>query len=157
MSTLERELAVVDSNVWIEVLSGNENAIELLDRASREYKLYVTPTIYSEVSFVILGHHFTSKTGKKGTYALKRELKRNPSLYEIVEAFDSLLDELHNAGLLGFLEENENVIRESRELRKKYGLLPNDAMILAVCKVHGVSKLITFDDDFLKADVEVLR
>ncbi len=157
MSTSRKELAVVDSNVWVEVLSGNERAVELLDSVSGEYKLCITPTIYSEVSFVILGHHFTSKTGKKGTYALKKELKRDPSLYEIVDAFDSLLDELHTAGLLEFLEETEEVVRKSRDLRKKYGLLPNDALILATCKVYGISKLVTFDDDFLRTNLEVLR
>ncbi|MBP1912332.1 type II toxin-antitoxin system VapC family toxin [Thermococcus stetteri] len=148
---------VIDSNIWVEVLSGNSDVIELLDRVSEEYTLCITPTIYSEVSFVILGHYFTAKTGKKGVYALKKELKKNPELYEIVEKFDELLDELSEAGLLEFLEENEEVIRRSRKLRKDYGLLPNDAMILAVCDVYGISKIVTLDGDFLRTHLGVLR
>ncbi|WCN28901.1 type II toxin-antitoxin system VapC family toxin [Thermococcus kodakarensis] len=157
MSTSKRERVVIDSNIWVEVLSGNSDVIELLDRVSEDFTLCITPTIYSEVSFVILGHYFTSKTGKKGVYALKKELKKNPELYEIVEKFDELLYELSEAGLLEFLGENEEVIRRSRKLRREYRLLPNDAMILAVCDVYGISKIVTLDDDFLRTHLEVLR
>jgi predicted nucleic acid-binding protein len=157
MSTSKRERVVIDSNIWVEVLSGNTEVIELLDRVSSEYTLCITPTIYSEVSFVILGHYFTTKTGKKGVYALKKELRRNPELYEIVEKFDALLDELSEVGLLEFLDETEEVVRRSRTLRKDYGLLPNDAMILAACEVYGIPKIMTLDDDFLRTRLEVLR
>jgi len=33
----------------------------------------------------------------------------------------------------------------------KYGLLPNDAMILATCKFYGIKYLVSFDSDFEKA------
>ncbi|RJS75350.1 PIN domain-containing protein [Methanophagales archaeon] len=34
----------------------------------------------------------------------------------------------------------------------KYGLLPNDALIAATCKHHGISKIATFDPDFKIVD-----
>ncbi len=157
MSTSPRERTVVDSSVWVEVLAGNDEAIELLDRISAKSTLCITPTIYSEVSFVILGHHFTRLTGKKGTYALRKELKKNPGLYGVVEKFDEMLDELSGLGLLEFLNENIEVVTKAREIRRKYGLLPNDAMVAAACEVYGISRIATYDDYFLRTPLEVLR
>lgn len=36
-------------------------------------------------------------------------------------------------------------------LMETYGLLPNDAIILATCKFYGVKYLISFDSDFANA------
>lgn len=36
-------------------------------------------------------------------------------------------------------------------------LLPSDALIVAACRHHGITKIATFDSDFLKlGDLEVL-
>ncbi|MGB7531849.1 MAG: PIN domain-containing protein [Halobacteriota archaeon] len=37
-------------------------------------------------------------------------------------------------------------------LCKKYGLLPNDALIAATCKQYGIAKIATFDADFERVD-----
>jgi predicted nucleic acid-binding protein len=37
---------------------------------------------------------------------------------------------------------------------KKYGLLPNDALILATCKFYGIKHLISLDRDFEEPCVE---
>jgi predicted nucleic acid-binding protein len=43
----------------------------------------------------------------------------------------------------------------------KYNLLPNDAIILATCKLHAITKLASHDRDFIipcKAEgIELLR
>jgi predicted nucleic acid-binding protein len=43
----------------------------------------------------------------------------------------------------------------------KYNLLPNDAIILATCKIHNITKLASHDSDFIlpcKAEgIELLR
>ncbi len=33
-----------------------------------------------------------------------------------------------------------------------YGLLPNDALIVATCKYYGIKKIATFDEDFKRVD-----
>ncbi|MEM2176791.1 MAG: PIN domain-containing protein [Archaeoglobaceae archaeon] len=44
------------------------------------------------------------------------------------------------------------------EIIKKYGLLPNDALIAATCKHYGIRKIATFDEDFKRVDfLEVLE
>jgi len=40
----------------------------------------------------------------------------------------------------------------SVKISKKYGLLPNDALIAATCKHHGISKIAAFDPDFKRVD-----
>jgi len=40
----------------------------------------------------------------------------------------------------------------SVKISKKYGLLPNDALIAATCKHHGISKIAIFDPDFKRVD-----
>ncbi len=32
----------------------------------------------------------------------------------------------------------------------KYNLLPNDAIILAICKIHGIIQLASHDKDFVE-------
>jgi predicted nucleic acid-binding protein len=34
---------------------------------------------------------------------------------------------------------------------KKYNLLPNDAQILATCKIYGIAILASYDSDFATA------
>jgi len=38
------------------------------------------------------------------------------------------------------------------EVMEKYRLLPNDALIAATCKHHGIRKIATFDPDFKRVD-----
>ena len=50
------------------------------------------------------------------------------------------------------LDVGEAVKSEAERLIKKYGLLPNDALIAATCKHYGMTKIATFDSDFKRVD-----
>ena len=57
---------------------------------------------------------------------------------------------LDSAGIEIFqdkLDKNEFTL-----LMEKYKLLPNDALIVATCKHHGINKIATFDSDFERVD-----
>ena len=44
------------------------------------------------------------------------------------------------------------------EILENYNLLPNDALIAATCKHHGIKKIATFDEDFKRVDfLEVVK
>ncbi|MHA1348886.1 MAG: PIN domain-containing protein [Candidatus Odinarchaeia archaeon] len=45
-------------------------------------------------------------------------------------------------------EINKNIRDLGYNFIEKYGLLPNDALILATCKFYGVNYLVSFDSDF---------
>jgi uncharacterized protein len=54
--------------------------------------------------------------------------------------------------LFTYLPDNQSVIDIYLDLMEKYNLLPNDALILATCKIHKISQLASFDKtDFEKA------
>jgi len=47
---------------------------------------------------------------------------------------------------------------EFLEVFGNYELLPNDALIAATCKHHGLKRIATFDDDFKRVDfLEVIE
>ena len=47
---------------------------------------------------------------------------------------------------------NEDIFEIAKEVIEKYRLLPNDALITATCKHHGITKIATFDPDFERVD-----
>ncbi|MGB2843084.1 MAG: PIN domain-containing protein [Halobacteriota archaeon] len=47
---------------------------------------------------------------------------------------------------------NEEIFDVSKDVIKEYLLLPNDALIAATCKHHGINKIATFDSDFKRVD-----
>ncbi|GAB6102650.1 type II toxin-antitoxin system VapC family toxin [Thermococcus atlanticus] len=157
MSTFSKEPVMVDSNVWIDYLLGEKRGIELMEELARRYLLAVIPTIYGEVAFQLLARNYTKLTGSYKFYSLRKELAKNPELYKPVKTFDEFLDSLLASEVLIFLDENWEIMRISRNIRKKFGLLPNDAMIVSACEYYGISKIATFDDDFLRTPLEVLR
>ena len=49
---------------------------------------------------------------------------------------------------LVFLSDAATLLPDSVQLMRQYNLLPNDAMILALCKMHGIRVLASYDPDF---------
>ena len=75
-------------------------------------------------------------------------MKKKPELVKSVE-LDELVELL---GRYRTLDVGEAVKSEAEKLITKYGLLPNDALIAATCKHHGISKIATSDPDFKRVD-----
>ena len=59
-----------------------------------------------------------------------------------MERFHELFDKEH----ITLIDDTKNV-NLVRNVAEKYGLLPNDALIAATCKHHGITKIATFDSD----------
>ena len=59
-----------------------------------------------------------------------------------------------------FISANEKVLIDVPRLMSDYNLLPNDAIILATCKLHGI-KLASHDSDFIvpceSENIELIR
>jgi hypothetical protein len=128
----------IDSSLFLGFLEGKERAKALLEAYS-DLEGCINVIVFSEVLFV----YIKAETGKKSY-----ELKREPEIMKSVE-----LDDI--AELLGryrMLDIGEAVMNEAKELITKYGLLPNDALIAATCKHHGIRKIVTFDPDFKRVD-----
>jgi len=122
----------IDSSVFIEALKGNPKAIELLKHAAQANMICVSSTVVSEVVYIYVREKTDSST---------EELRRSPDLVKKVH-----LDNLE--GLLlscKVLEEDGRVVELALDYIKRYGLLPNDALILAVAKLNNCS-LLTLDE-----------
>ena len=76
------------------------------------------------------------------------ELKKKPELVKSVEV-DDIIELLRRYKMLDI---GETVKNKAEGLITKYGLLPNDALIAATCKHHGIPKIATFDPDFDRVD-----
>jgi len=50
-----------------------------------------------------------------------------------------------------FIEVDAKVVSLAPALMAKYNLLPNDAIILATCKIHSITQLASHDKDFKEA------
>jgi len=75
-------------------------------------------------------------------------LKKQPELVKSVE----LNDILELLGRYRMLEVGEAVKSEAEGIIKKYGLLPNDALIAATCNHYDIREIATFDPDFKRVD-----
>ena len=126
---------LIDSNVFIEYMKGNPEALETLSSLlSGDCELFINAIVYSEVVFL-----FVSRI--TGLSALS--LKKKPQVVR-----DSGVDKVVAfLGQFKVAEINDVVLETASEIIKRYGLLPNDAIILATAKVYGMT-LATLDSDF---------
>ncbi|BES81665.1 PIN domain-containing protein [Pyrodictium abyssi] len=55
------------------------------------------------------------------------------------------------------LDIDEKVFDEAKKISVKYRLLPNDALVAAAARLHGIQKIATLDNDFRRVDfIEVI-
>ncbi len=131
----------VDSSVIVEYLKGNEKAIGLINTilGKTNFKAYTNDIVYSEVAYVFIRtksgkSHLTLKKDKSIVSNIGREFIN--SAYPLFE-------------FLNFLVISKEAISIANDFIKKYGLLPNDALILATCKFHKIECLASLDiEDF---------
>jgi len=128
----------VDSNVIINYFYGDDTAKEVVEIAEKFGEVFINGIVLSEVSI----RYLKDMTGEK-SYTLKH----NPELVKPVDK-----DPLYAIiGKFLFLSDNVLIGLNAVSLMDMYGLLPNDAMILATCKFYGIEHLISFDEDFENA------
>ena len=107
--------------------------------AISELELAINPIVLSEYTFYLLAIE-----GDKSP----RSIKENGDIGSILnkdqpEQFLSIFKILQNG--------NE-IIPVYLHMMQEYNLLPNDALILASCKLHNIKALATYDTrDFMKA------
>ena len=128
----------IDSNVIINHFYGDRTAKELIETAEKAGEIFINGIVLTEVSI----RYLKDVTGER-SYTLKHkpELVKavdKTSLYAVIDKFL-------------FLPDNVLIGEDAISLMDTYGLLPNDAIILATCKFYGIKYLISFDEDFKDA------
>ena len=128
----------IDSSVFLDFLEGKEKAKTILEEYSG-LEGCINSIVFSEVLYVYI---------KAETEMKSYELKKHPELVKSVE-----LKEIEDLlGRYRTLDVGEAVQSKADVLIKKYGLLPNDALIAATCKHYDIRKIATFDSDFDRVD-----
>ncbi|MBK8566505.1 MAG: PIN domain-containing protein [Saprospiraceae bacterium] len=128
----------VDSSLLVEYLKNSR--ADLLDvlRNEPSTQLYINQTVVSEYLFYHLGI-----LGQKSP----RTLKEIGAISGVLSA----VDPQPFLSLFVYLTDSPAMLPLTIQFMSNYNLLPNDALILAACKHHGVPALASFDPDFSAA------
>ena len=136
----------VDSNVIIHHLAGDNKAKEIIENVESGGDTgYINQIVVSEVIFICL----KLKT-KKSAFELKKapDIVKRVDLKNVYELLDIFIE----------LPSDKGITRSAEDVIARYGLLPNDALIAATCKHHGIRKLATFNGDYKQVDfVEIIK
>jgi predicted nucleic acid-binding protein len=139
----------VDSSVLIEALKGNKVEYYKTLVSQVENENFINEIVISEYLYFVLG--FSAGNSP-------RTLKEKGLLSHILLANENLTSILTD---FSFVNGDSSVMRDVPILMATYNLLPNDAIILATCKIHNITKLASHDTDFIipcKAEgIELLR
>ncbi len=138
----------IDSSILIEALKGNKVDFYQSLVADNDNQFFINDTVLSEYLYYLIG--FSSGTSPR-TVQQKNEIA-------VV-----LTQEKHQTKVLSyfqFLKGDNTFIHEVPRLMSEYNLLPNDAIIIATCRLHGITKLASHDSDFVipcrKENMELL-
>jgi predicted nucleic acid-binding protein len=129
----------LDSSVLIEY--EKQTKTELLQRlVQSDHQILINPIVASEYLYQLLGI-----LGGRSPMSICESGKIN----EVLSLHDT------KTFLTGFqfLAIPEDALRLSVDFMKKYNLLPNDALILASCKIQEVKVLVSYDSDFYQSCV----
>ncbi|NJE06130.1 PIN domain-containing protein [Thermococcus sp. M36] len=132
---------LVDSNVFVEALKGNPEAESLLSGLLHSSaRVFINDVVFSEVFY----HYLRLKAGPYW------RAKKNPDIVKsAVEDFEKIV--LPLLAIPDFLEINYDVSTLAVRLSRDYGLLPNDALLLATVEYYGIGALVSLDSDFADA------
>lgn len=138
----------LDSSIFIEPLKGNKVNFYQSLISDLRLDLFINNIVVSEYLYYILA--FNSEVSPK-------TLQRKGKIRQAMESEFEIINALNN---FTSLSGNQSFISQVPQLMAKYNLLPNDATILATCKLHGI-KLASHDSDFIfpcrQENIELIR
>lgn len=105
---------------------------------SDEYELCISQIVLSEFTY-----YWLAIGGSKSPVTLKRE-----------NAIPGIIHRYNPSALLSrltWIEFDSTIIPLYLRYMEQYNLLPNDALILATCKLNGIKQLASYDADFSSA------
>lgn len=141
MSASLKERVLIDSNIIVELLSGNEAVKKALIELRKDYQLTMNPIVFSEVAYQT---RYIEKKGWYSAYDMKRELKKDD---ELLEYYTNFVEKGLAQGLRILEVDGETVDITNRLIEEKRPL-PNDALILATALKFEIRKVITLNGDF---------
>ena len=129
---------LLDSSILVERTKGTQTDLFDFLILNDKYELCINQVVLSEYTFYLL-----IIEGGKAPLTLKRD-KAIPAIIEHHNPAEFLSEMI-------FLEPGSAVIPLYLHYMEQYNLLPNDALILATCKLNGITRLASYDADFAAA------
>lgn len=128
----------LDSSILVEW--AKKTQVELFDflTVGNEYNLCISQIVLSEFAY-----YWLVVEGKKAPVTLKRD-GMIPSIIANHNPVELLTK-------LTLLEAGPTIIPLYLQYMEQYNLLPNDALILATCKLNGITQIASYDVDFVTA------
>ncbi len=126
----------IDSSILIEYNKGTKVRLFSSLMSNDLFRCIINETFVSEFLF-----HFLAHNGKRSPQAVHSsnqiaEVFKNSRQYKLIS-------------VCHFLPFDTRIISLVPLLMAKYNLLPNDAIILASCKLNHIKQLVSHDTDFI--------
>ncbi len=127
---------MIDSSLLVEYVK--KTRMSLLNRLINDSSAtcYINETVVSEFLFYHL---------KLNSAASPRSAKSSNRIKSIIES----TSDYNLLYLFHFLSTDKKIYGLAPQFMSQYNILPNDAIILATCKIHGIVKLASHDSDFI--------
>ena len=137
---------MIDTNIIITILTSSEKIEKArsIFNLLKDEELVITLGILEEVAYVGLSCIYGCRAFK-----LRDALKKGLNLESInfLEGLESFIKKMQ-IGIISPPNDPTAVLK----MIGYYRLLPADAVIVATCKDNGVTKIATFDSDFMRVD-----
>jgi len=140
------EVIFVDSSVFLMFFIDGVDIFEKLSGT-----LVTSTNVIEEVTYVLIKERAKDVTGISKHYDLLTYLREYPDT--VKQVADEVISDVSN--LLSALKITVLApasYSEMFDVVRNYGLLPNDALIVATCRYYGIKKIATFDEDFKRVD-----
>lgn len=129
---------LIDSSILIEYIKKKKTNLLLEIISNAETEGCINEVIVSEFFYYLLiVNGNTSPRSLQSSKRIQQVLNNSPEQF-FLKRFT-------------FLSTDESVVHLVPILMSKYNLLPNDAIILATCKIHNITQLASHDKDFKEA------
>ena len=132
---------IIDSNILIEFFKGNKSAKQIIDLiySDRNNEYLISIDTIEEILYILVRHF-----SKKPYWELKNKPEATKKVYEsLLPLLDNIIERLFK------IVDTPSYIKESLfNFCKKNGILPKDALLLALAKEYKVDFIITLDKDF---------
>jgi hypothetical protein len=139
----------VDTNVLYSVLVKTKFSKSAQDIILMPSDLATSATVLSELVFISLRKLCKERYGTNNYSEFRRAIVHN-GYSPFKEDLDLIFRLVEDRDIL-MLPINDN-LDDWNNAMARYNLMPNDAMIASTCLKHGISKIATFDSDFLRVD-----
>ena len=111
-----------------------------LERIISLYEAFIPVNALEETLFKTIIGVVGDSIKKDNLFEIKKAWIKGIEREEVENRFDVVFELIQN-NLIKVLDLNIQIFEDSYLFSKKYGLLPNDALIAAACKYYGIDKI----------------